>query len=628
VIAPSDHTADCSEGCLHRQLTGPIMPEMFGGKPDGATDATSAVQAALDSIKNNFPAGASLEFSTGTWILNGPDIVDSPNVTITGPGLIKSPATWTSTTNALPSFGTRHVLFWGTSNSTNLTFDEMHFDGSSSTVSGSDTVQVIFIAGLTQHLIVRNSNFHCMPIRATNPVGGLFIQAGEQGEVTGNIFDNCANGQLGTAAYGGGALYFGTPGNDLVVGNMFFNPNDTIVTLDSTGVSPPLNRGIVVTGNYFDGGTYGPGAYFGALTLQSGSYGAVFSGNYSYSLSNVVYIQNTGGATASPLNLTVDGNTFDMSNGAAFAYSDVSPNTGSSAASNAIEVTLSNNNVINLTNSCTLNPDCSGFEIGGSGYNIIGNTIVGTDATAGILFNETSAGAISNVTVAHNKFYTLASSSAGSGINVFSNTTLTNVKIEDNDCFDLAGVSNTCVNIQNPTTADTKVVLKDNQAVATDGSSYGTLYAGTPWGTIASTSLPAVHTLDNVSSGYFVSSNIPTGSAVPLTTNTPANITSITLAPGDWEVSANILYNPASATVTSSIGWISTISATVPSPPNFGALTNIPISLTTTSNGFGGPVGTEHFSLTAPATVYLSTQVTFSAGSIAAYGFIGATRIH
>lgn len=130
-------------------------------------------------------------------------------------------------------------------------------------------------------------------------------------------------------------------------------------------------------------------------------------------------------------------------------------------------------------------------------------------------------------------------------------------------------------------------------------------------------------TNDNAASGYigeYISSTVSVGSAVGLTNIAPANITSISLTAGDWDVSGVICYT-GSGTSTVQIGWISTTSATVPTLPNGGAIGYY------VGNNISIPVGTTRLSLSGAATVYLSTDVQFSGGTVSTYGFIGARRM-
>lgn len=125
----------------------------------------------------------------------------------------------------------------------------------------------------------------------------------------------------------------------------------------------------------------------------------------------------------------------------------------------------------------------------------------------------------------------------------------------------------------------------------------------------------------------FVSAAVLEGSAVALTTATPANITSISLTAGDWDVFGTVAFAPAaSTTISILIGWISVTSATSPGAPNEGAYYLGRLTFTTGA-GQAMPVGQKRINLTSTTTVYLSAQASFAVSTMGAYGFIGARRV-
>lgn len=142
--------------------------------------------------------------------------------------------------------------------------------------------------------------------------------------------------------------------------------------------------------------------------------------------------------------------------------------------------------------------------------------------------------------------------------------------------------------------------------------------------------LPGVSTNSNAAAGKvgeYISSSVPAGSAVSLTTSVVANVTSISLTAGDWDVSGNIYSsNNAATTATIIIGNISLVSATLPTNPNGGAGFDIRGSFSG-GNTPSLPVGTMRLSLASTTTVYLVVDSVFSGGTAAAFGFIGARRM-
>src|SRR5689334_2108352 len=131
--------------------------------------------------------------------------------------------------------------------------------------------------------------------------------------------------------------------------------------------------------------------------------------------------------------------------------------------------------------------------------------------------------------------------------------------------------------------------------------------------TLSAAQLPGSTTNDNATAGNlgeFVSSDVPVGSAVSLTTATTANVTSISLSAGDWDLWATVATNPAGTTTTSKIiGAISTTSATLPTAVNGGAYEQLNMAV---AAGLGQiiPVGYMRLSLSATTTVFLVIQTT------------------
>jgi len=174
---------------------------------------------------------------------------------------------------------------------------------------------------------------------------------------------------------------------------------------------------------------------------------------------------------------------------------------------------------------------------------------------------------------------------------------------------------------------------------STSGALNGTVGATTP-NTVAATTIVASSTItpsqtagivgtttgNNANAGSvgeFISSSVLIGAAVPLTSGTPANITSISLTAGDWDVSGTVGSTLGVATNTTAyVGSVSTTSATqaanqsqflLSAAFNVGAGQNI-------------PTGTARLSLATTTTVYLVTTAFFTGGTLSAYGYISGRR--
>ncbi|HTD72147.1 MAG TPA: hypothetical protein VK652_01365, partial [Steroidobacteraceae bacterium] len=112
------------------------------------------------------------------------------------------------------------------------------------------------------------------------------------------------------------------------------------------------------------------------------------------------------------------------------------------------------------------------------------------------------------------------------------------------------------------------------------------------------------------------------------TTATAANVTSISLTAGDWDVWGNVWFNPTTtANITIHQGAINTTTAALPTAPGAGAIfKNMLVAGQVPNVIFGGPVGMIRLSLAATTTVFLVAQATFTIAALGAYGYIGARR--
>jgi hypothetical protein len=133
--------------------------------------------------------------------------------------------------------------------------------------------------------------------------------------------------------------------------------------------------------------------------------------------------------------------------------------------------------------------------------------------------------------------------------------------------------------------------------------------------------------------GTLVTSSVPVGSAVSLTTNTAANVTSITLTAGDWDISGVIDFNPAATTsVTNITTSVSLTSATVSGQTGGSGLGTDPTMIWNQAASVPAAVmamevPAVRLSITATTTVYLVAKSTFTVSTMTAYGTIRANRV-
>lgn len=251
-------------------------------------------------------------------------------------------------------------------------------------------------------------------------------------------------------------------------------------------------------------------------------------------------------------------------------------------------------------------------------------TIVPTGSASGE-WTRLPFSAIGDLTIAGNLTVNENASIAGNlsvaGTASFSNLSITNNLSAGND-LTIGGAAVITGAVTGGAATFASITTTGNAAVAGNLTVSGGLL--NPVGGILGTT-----TNDNAVTGTvgeYISSTVLVGSAVALTTDTPANVTSIALTAGDWDVWANVWTSTGSGTVlTQFVVAVSDVSATFPTAPGDGAYTSWSGSLTTTNIGF--TAGMARRSLALTTTVYLVVQASFSVDAEAAYGFIGARRV-
>lgn len=179
----------------------------------------------------------------------------------------------------------------------------------------------------------------------------------------------------------------------------------------------------------------------------------------------------------------------------------------------------------------------------------------------------------------------------------------------------------------------TNAAIGNNPALAATGgdTNIGLSLAGKGTGGVI---LGGTGTNDSAAAGKvgeYIESVIASGSAVSLTSTTPANLTSISLTAGDWDVDAVFQFTGAAGTtVTYMIGSISTTSATLDATA--GRQTGTQENAATAFNNIAGAVLTLtlpplRFSLSGTTTVYAVAQALFGTSTCSVFGILRARRV-
>lgn len=138
---------------------------------------------------------------------------------------------------------------------------------------------------------------------------------------------------------------------------------------------------------------------------------------------------------------------------------------------------------------------------------------------------------------------------------------------------------------------------------------------------------PATATNDNATAGNvgeIVSSYLNSGAGVAFTASTPANVTSISLTAGDWDVEGNLNMAGTTATVAGSTAGISIVSVTLPSDGSecySGAI----YTAATVIDSITLP--RKRISIASTTSAYLVAGIGVSAGTVNAFGGITARRV-
>jgi hypothetical protein len=262
-------------------------------------------------------------------------------------------------------------------------------------------------------------------------------------------------------------------------------------------------------------------------------------------------------------------------------------------------------------------------DITGSGATAITTILPNVNANVGT-FQGIAVNAKGQVTAAVNQGYltgnqtiTLSGDVTGSGTTAIP-VTLATVPVPKGGTGLTAGTSGGVPYYSSTTAMTSSALLAAGQVVAGGG-------AGAAPTTIANGQLPATATNDSAAAGKvgeFISSVIPSASAVTLTNNIIVNLTSLSLTAGDWSVDGNLVFQ-YTGTVTFSEGEVTTISVSMGDPDVNVSYAGFPHS----ANFIAFATGAARFSIASTTSIYLTCRGLFSTGAGHAYGVLRARRV-
>lgn len=185
-----------------------------------------------------------------------------------------------------------------------------------------------------------------------------------------------------------------------------------------------------------------------------------------------------------------------------------------------------------------------------------------------------------------------------------------------------------------PAAANIVTVAGDTAIVKYEGSGNWrvVLYQASTGSPLSIKQAPGTATNDSASAGNlgeYISSVVATNQQVTLTNGVVANITSISLTAGDWDVSGQVHINGTGSTATTAlVASISQTSAAIAS-----AAGQYNADYNTHAAGFFAsvsptlPLIDNRISLAITTTIYLVAQGNITAGTLAGWGIIRARRV-
>lgn len=130
--------------------------------------------------------------------------------------------------------------------------------------------------------------------------------------------------------------------------------------------------------------------------------------------------------------------------------------------------------------------------------------------------------------------------------------------------------------------------------------------------------------------GEIITATVASGSATALTTATSKNVTSISVTPGDWDIWGVVDLTLTGTTSTIQEAGLSLTTNTLASQAGGSGLGTDPNDILatpfTTITGTMSLTAETTLLISATTTLYLVANVTFSAGTVAAYGSVFARR--
>lgn len=139
--------------------------------------------------------------------------------------------------------------------------------------------------------------------------------------------------------------------------------------------------------------------------------------------------------------------------------------------------------------------------------------------------------------------------------------------------------------------------------------------------------LPGTTTNDNAAAGnigQYLQAQLASGSAIVLASGTPANVISLAVPAGDWDMWGQVDYVPGATTVPTLLQQgTNFVSGTLGAQDTFSSM---PFPTAVGANLIALPVPMVRISVSVTTTIFLVTSPTFTTSTLSAYGTILARR--
>lgn len=178
--------------------------------------------------------------------------------------------------------------------------------------------------------------------------------------------------------------------------------------------------------------------------------------------------------------------------------------------------------------------------------------------------------------------------------------------------------------------ADGKLYVKDDAGTESTGAATGvngditSLTACTALTNTAGVDIKGTNTNDAAAAGYVGEYVSSTYSGTSVSNNTTADMTSISLTAGDWDVHGSVSFSPAATTnITRLQGGVSATSATIESPSARDArAASVPGAVVIE---MALPI--RRISIASTTTIYLVTFQSFTVSTMTSSGLLQARRV-